>query len=279
MVVLAVTLAAACGADPPAVPPVAATAATGGTSAAQAPSVPGIAAEVVRLRTDEAVGGQVHVRITDTGDAPFTVTSVALDSAGFSALPGTPVETEFEPGRVIALPVPYGAPLCSAAPLPVAARLSLLRPGGAVEEVLVPSAGEVMGGIHGEECAVLGIAEVVDVAVGGLRGDGGAVTGTITLTRRSGTEPVTAVRLGRSVLLDALAGELPAELAGDATTASTPVAFTPATCDPHVLAEAKKPYVFPLHVAVGDAEPVPLDLPLDQAARDLLAGLVQRECG
>ena len=40
--------------------------------------MPGIAGEAVRLRTDEAVGGQVQVRLTATGDQPFTVVSVAL---------------------------------------------------------------------------------------------------------------------------------------------------------------------------------------------------------
>ena len=49
--------------------------------------MPGIEAEAVRQRTDEAIGGQVQVRITDTGDEPFTVTSVALDSPGFEPLP------------------------------------------------------------------------------------------------------------------------------------------------------------------------------------------------
>ncbi len=45
-----------------------------------------------------------------------------------------------------------------------------------------------------------------------------------------------------------------------------------------MLSETKKPYVFPLHVAVGDGKAVSLDLPLGSAARDGLAALVQRVC-
>jgi hypothetical protein len=45
-----------------------------------------------------------------------------------------------------------------------------------------------------------------------------------------------------------------------------------------VLSETKKPYVFPLAVVVGGDDEVPVDLPLDQAAKDVLAALVQRVC-
>jgi hypothetical protein len=87
---------------------------------------------------------------------------------------------------------------------------------------------------------------------------------------------VAVTRLDRSVLIDVVADGLPLEMEGER--AATPVSFTPASCDPHVLAETKKPYVFPLAVTVGDDDEVPVDLPLDQAARDQLAGLVQRVC-
>jgi hypothetical protein len=282
VVVLAAVLAAACGASPPAAGPSSGASSEPSPSAASpsgAPAVPGIEAEAVRLRTDEAIGGQVQVRITDTGDAPFTVTAVALDSPGFARLPATAVTAAYTPGRVIDLPTPYGEPVCDAVPLPAAAELTLVRPGGAPERLRVPLSAEVLGRIHEEECAVRAVGEVVDIAVTGLAEDGDAVTGALTLTRRRGDEPVTATRLNRSVLLEAAAEELPLELTGNERTVSTPVSFTPATCDPHVLSETKKPYVFPLSVTVGDGEPVPVNLPLDRATRDLLAALVQRVCG
>src|SRR5688500_14076365 len=98
------------------------------------PPVPGIEAEVVLLRPDEAGGGRVQVRITDVGDAPFTVTSVALDSSGFERLGATAVEAGFAPGRTIDLPTPYGEPVCSAAPLPAVAEVTVVRPDGAAED-------------------------------------------------------------------------------------------------------------------------------------------------
>jgi hypothetical protein len=272
---MAAVLAAACGSQaPPSAAP------TPSTSAApELPAVPGMAAEVVRLRTDEAVGGQVQVRLTNTGDEAFTVTAVALDSPGFTALAERPVTAEFPPGRVIDLPTPYGAPVCDVAPVPAAAGVTVVRPGGETEAVHVPLAADVLELVHDEECAVLAVTEIVDVTVADLADDGDALTGSLTLTRRTGDQRVTATALGRSVLLDAEVEELPLVLEGGAQTVTTAVSFTPASCDPHVLSETKKPYVFPLTVDVAGADPVPVDLPLDSAARDRLAALVQRVCG
>jgi hypothetical protein len=274
-IALVVLLTAACGST---------SSPSAGTSSASTsaepsgpPPVPGMEAEIVRLRTDEAIGGQVQVRLTDTGDTPFTVTAVALRSAGFAPEPMKAITAEYAPGRMIDLPVPFGAPVCDAAPVPAAAELTVVRPDGAVEQVQVPAAADVLELIHSEECAVLAVTAVVDITVTDLHDDGDTLAGTLTLTRRKGTEPISATRLSRSVLIEPTA-DLPLDLAGDEDTASASVSFTPASCDPHVLAETKKPYVFPLAVTVGGADEVPVDLPLDQAARDRLAGLVQRVC-
>jgi hypothetical protein len=241
-----------------------------------APPVAGITAEVVQLRTDAAIGGQVHVRITATGDAPFTVTELALDSPGFAPVPATTVPAEFAPGRVIDLPARYGEPLCSAGALPAAARLGVVRPEGRTEDLLVPLEADVLGRIHEAECAVLALAEVVDIAVTGLREDGDALTGELVLARRGGDEPVSIARVGRSVLVDVAVDGLPLEMDGDR--AAAVVSFTPASCDPHVLSETKQPYRFALLVGVGEEEPVGMDLPLGDGDRELLAGLVERVC-
>jgi hypothetical protein len=273
--VLAVLLTAGCGA---AAETDAETPAAPATSEAAVPSVPGIEAEIVRLRTDEAIGGQVQVRITDTGDTPFTVTSVALRAPGFAPEPPTAVTAEYVPGRVIDLPVPYGEPDCDADPLPATAELTVQRPDGSVERLQAPAEADVLELIHTEECAVLAVTAVVDIAVADLHDDGDALTGSLTLTRRTGEEPISATGLGRSVLIEP-AADLPLDLPGDEERASASISFTPATCDPHVLSETKKPYVFPLSVTVGeDGDAVPVDLPLDQSARDQLAALVQRVC-
>ncbi|GAA4727541.1 hypothetical protein GCM10023328_02240 [Modestobacter marinus] len=190
--------------------------AAGGPPPAAAPSlpaVPGIEGEALRFRSDEAIGGQVQVHLTNTGTAPFTVTGVALDSPGFASLPARPVDAEYAPGQTIDLPTPYGSVDCAVLPDPAAARLTVVRPGGAVEEVQVPLAGGTLAQVHAEECAAVAVAEVVDVAVDGLAPAGDEVTGFLQLTRRSGDEPVAIAALGRSVVLEpVLDAELPATL-------------------------------------------------------------------
>jgi hypothetical protein len=278
-VLLLAVLTAGCAASTePSAEPSSAAPTTSLSAGPTVPAVPGIEAEAVRQRTDEAIGGQVQVRITDTGDDPFTVTSVALDSPGFAPVAPRETTTGFTPGRVIDLPVKYGEPRCDVAAEPAAARLTVVRPDGSSEDLAVPLAAEIMTRIHEEECAVLALLEVVDVDVVGLTDEDDAVTGELQLTRRSGSEPVTVTRVGRSVILDLTAEELPDEMAADQDEFTTPVRFTSATCDPHALAETKKPYVFPLEVTVGDEEPVVMDVPVDDELRTRLEELVDRVC-
>jgi hypothetical protein len=243
------------------------------------PPVQGIEAEAVRLRTDEALGGQVQTRVTNTGDAPFTVTSVALDSPGFAPLPPRAETATYQPKQVIDLPTPFGEAICGTAAQPAAARLTVVRPDGTTEDVRVPLSADVLDLIHEQTCAAEAVLAVADIEVEGLHDDGDGSTGTLTLTRRSGSQEVTVTRLGRSVVLAPTVADLPLRLAGGAPSAASAISFTPASCDAHVLAETKKPYVFVLGVRVGGGDEVSLDLPLDQGDKDALAAMVQRVCG
>ncbi|NEK59726.1 hypothetical protein GCU56_17860 [Geodermatophilus sabuli] len=271
-----VLLCTACSGDPAPAPARAAAPTTAGPTV---PAVPGIDAEVVRLRTDVAVGGQVHVRVTDTGDQPFTITALALDSPGFEPLPAAPMTAAFAPRRVIELPVRYGEPRCTAEPAPVAARLTVLRPDGAAQEVRVPLSGDDLDVVHREECAVAGVLSEAAISLMGLTLEGDEVRGAVVLTRRgSGDRPIVVTDARGSVVLDVSADGLPLELGEGDVEASVAVAFTPATCAPHVLAETKQPFVFPLLVAVGDREGVPVPLPVEPAQVDLFWALVAQVC-
>jgi hypothetical protein len=252
------------------------------TSADQLPAVTGMAAEVIRYRTDEAAGGRVQVLLTDTGTAPFAVTAVTLDSPGFEQLPATPVSADFAPRQTIALPVPFGAVRCASSPQPAAARLTVVRPDGAVEDLRVPATGDTLARVHEQECAVASVREVLDVALEGLTPvpDGDRLLGAVLLSRRVPDATVEVTDLGSSVLLaPEPAEDLPVVLRRDAGELRMPVTFRVASCAPHVLAEAKKPFVFPLAVVVDDEEPVLVDLPVDQGQRDALLALVEDVCG
>jgi hypothetical protein len=238
--------------------------------------VPGIEAEAVQLRTDAAVGGRIQVRIT--ASEPFTVTSVALDSPGFAAVRPTTRTAEFAPGRVIDLRTPFGRVRCDVEPEPASARLTVVRPGAQPEEVEVPLAAAVLKQIHTDECIEQALAQEVTLEVADLRNDGDGLAGSLVLVRRSGSREATVTALRRSVLI-AVEVDLPLTAAPDAPEARTALRFTPATCEPHVLAETKQPFVFPLTVVMGDANPVTVDLPIPDDVREQLHALVQRVCG
>lgn len=243
------------------------------------PAVPGIEAEAVQQRTDAAIGGQVQVRITDTGAEPFAVVSVQLDSPGFASVPAKPVTARYAPGQTIDLPTPFGAVDCSVGVDPVGARVTVLRPDATTEELLLPLAGDTMARVHGAECAVADVLAVVGITVDDLADAGSTMTGEVVLARREGREPVEVSRLGGSVVLEPLPDDdLPVTLAAGEQELRIPVTFDAARCDPHALAETKKPFVFPLAVTVGDGDPVPVPLPLTDAHKAQLQGLLDRVC-
>lgn len=286
VVALAVALGtAACGPGEPAAAPSSSapsstpwSSAPGLRSGPPVPPVAGIAAEVVENRTDRAAGGQVQVKVTDTGTEPFTVSSVALDSPGFAPLAPVPVTASFVPGRRIDLPTPYGAPVCDTAAEPAAARLTVVRPGGAVEELRVPLAAEVLAGIHARLCAAVAVRELVAVAVVDLVPQGDVLTGRLAVTRTGGDDAgVTVTRVEGNVLYAAEA-EVPLELAAGEREASAGMTIATARCDPHALAETKQPYLMPLAVSVDGGPEVVLDLPLDEAQRAALRALTDRVC-
>lgn len=239
--------------------------------------VPGISGEVVRLRTDEALGGQVQVRLTGTGDVPFTVTAVALVSPAFAEQPLRGQTALYAPGRTVDLPVPVGAVDCAADVHPVGARVQLDR-GAGPEEVVVPLDGDALDLVAGEQCAAQRLSEHVAVAVEGFAGDGDVVRGSVVLTRVDDAGGVRVDALGRSVLLEPAAPDLPAEMGAAEQELVVPVSVGLASCDPHVLAETKKPFAFPLTVEVA-GETAVVDLPLSDAQRAQLQALVDRVCG
>src|SRR3954447_12006063 len=250
------------------------------SSAAPAlPDVPGIEAEAVQQRTDVAIGGQVQVRITDTGTAPFTVTSVQLDSPGFAPLPAKSLEAAYAPGRTIDLTTQFGAVDCSTGVEPVGARVTVLRPDGGTEELLLPLAGDTMARIHDADCRIEAVLRVVGITVQDLVDAGQTLTADVVLTRQSGAEPVEVSRLSPSVVLDLVPDDdLPVTLAAGDDELRIPVTFDAARCDPHALAETKQPFLFPLLVTVGDSEDVPVPLPLDDGQRRQLQELLDRLC-
>jgi len=57
-----------------------------------------------------------------------------------------------------------------------------------------------------------------------------------------------------------------------------PAVITVARCDPHVFAESKKTFVFPVRLAIGDAKPSYVEIQPDPTMRAALQSLFDA-CG
>lgn len=265
----------------PAGPPAPSSESTAPTSLHYDDPVEGMTAWAYRTRVDDAAGGRFQIKVTNTGDEPFSVASTGLDSPGFQPLPPSPRDTEFRPGARIDLPTPYGTVRCGTDDVaePAYAVLGIVRPDGSQEQVRVPmpSDHDVLTRIHDEECQVSALAEAVTVQFVELRTVGSGaeqvVQGDLRLIRRDSPAAIAVTALRGNVLYDvAPLGDtlLPTTLEADRTEVSLPVEVFPATCDAHVIAETKKPFVFPLWISVDAAEPVFTEIPVSAEQRDLL---------
>ena len=93
------------------------------------------------------------------------------------------------------------------------------------------------------------------------------VRGSLEITRTAAaTGSVRVTELDGNVLYRlAFPGPEQAQVTAAAPRASIPLVVTPLRCDPHAFAEVKKPFEFPVQVALGDAEPlagtVPVTMP------------------
>lgn len=253
------------------------------------PSVDGMVALAYRTRVDDAVGGRFQIKLTNTGNEQFTILGTGLDSAGFRTLPLSPRETLFRPGARIDLPTPYGQVICGPGDVaePAYAALDVQRPDGTRDQVRVPMPSDhgVLSRIHGEECQALALAEAVAIELVDLHlvGSGAdqVVQGSLELTRRSSEQDIGVTDMRGSVLYVVAPQHgttLPVDLGAEESSLTVPIEVAPATCAAHVIAETKKPFVFPLWLSLGGTEPVFSEIPVSTTQRDLLYGSLSVVC-
>jgi hypothetical protein len=244
---------------------------------ADEPPVP-LAAEAYRSREDDAAGGRIHVRITNTGDIPATVTSVALDSPGFDPAPETRREIELGPGNRIDVEAGYGTVRCDTPPGPAYALLGVA--GASPVRVPLATPYDVLGRIHDSDCAAEDLekaAPVTLVPAPAPPEPTAPLPAQLIVTRGTASGDIRLDEIGGSVLYD-VRGALPATMPADQDRLSVDITIDAARCDPHALAEAKKPFVFPLWIAVGSSEPEYSRIPVSEENRRILTNYLTVTC-
>jgi len=232
---------------------------SGGSSPAAAPAAaapPRLAAEVVQLRRDEALG-RVEVYVVNRSGGPVTVETIDLRVPGFSGA-GPQVEEEPLPaGQGVDLPTGYGEVSCpDAGPVQVGAptvEVAVHRQGeNRSYRVRVPAGGrDLLTRIARGLCLTQRLDSEVSLSFGPhwtRHGSGSATTVTGTLVARLLVDqPRDVTQMSGTVIYDldpVRPGDLPVHLTPAARVAHVPVVLSLARCDGHARGEVKQPFAF-----------------------------------
>lgn len=217
--------------------------------------------------------------LRNVGDTPVVVDEIQLDSPLFEPVPLSAEEVLLQPtGRRFVLPLPYGEARCDE-PAPTFTAVVVLETG---EELRVPAIEEHPGTVerlHARECGAAAVRERVDLRFGDdWTRDGNDIHGELVLEQRHPGDPVAVEDAAGNVIFTIRVDddEPPILRVTDyEPVATVPITISADRCDPHALAEVKRLYLFVAWAAVGDAEPVPMDLEPTGAARAAVENLFE----
>ncbi|GGG03038.1 hypothetical protein GCM10007304_16360 [Rhodococcoides trifolii] len=248
-----------------------------GCGGAPAPAPPSeISASAYRSRVDDATGGQFQITVTNTGERPVDVHSIALDSPGFDSVPPSVRDVQLQQGSRIDIPTLYGAAVCDSSVEPLSARLSVTREGEPQRDVDVPldQPYDIIDRIHSEECTAERVESEVTLTLSisappAVSTD--PLNASLEVTRGKFDGPIRVDELAGS-LLYGLKADLPETLDANTDSVTVPLTITTASCEAHVIADSKKPFVFPIYLAFGDDKPVYARIPVPtELQRQLVA--------
>jgi hypothetical protein len=275
---LVVLMTAGCGDTKHASSPSSTLAPPPATTAAPPPApVGGLVAELGTNRLF-AVNRAFGLVLRNLGEEPVVVRGVQLDSPQFATRPRTERDMTLQPGgRRLVVPLPYGEVRCDGKPEATFGVVVVLDDG---EELHLDAPEEydgAVGRLHDRECAAADVLDRVDITFGDdWTRDGSVISGELSLEqRRSGESVAIDDAVGNVIFTLVLEDAHPVlRVSDNEPTAHVPVTISADRCDPHAVAEFKRPYVFLSWVAIGDGDPVPVELELQGGARAALVDLI-----
>lgn len=211
-------------------------------------------AELEYPRTHQA-DRLLEVRVTTAREADALVTAVQLESPLFADNPVRDSNVRLYPDHENRVRVPLGVAVCPAAGGDSEAVLTMLVDGTeVVETVAIPA--DVLTEINAVECEAQAVLDQAAPSFGAIESrEGDVVRTSLVLTRGTGAAPVTLERITGNIVF-AIEVDEGAErtLAAGASVLAVPVTVTVGRCDPHVFAESKKTFVFPVYLSVDGGE-------------------------
>jgi hypothetical protein len=211
------------------------------------------------LQAARMVEAQVHT----VRDADVLVSSARLVSPLFADSPARDGEIRLFPGGATTVV------------------LTMTVDGVPTTETLVADDTELRQ-INAEECAEQAVLDVATPTFGPVESQTTAeLHTTIVLARGTARtdEPVVLDSMtGNIVFIIRLEPDAPTTLAPGEASLSVPAVVSVGRCDPHVFAESKKTFVFPLHMTIGDDEASYVEIQPDPTTQAALQQLFD-DCG
>ncbi|GAA4040486.1 hypothetical protein GCM10022248_03490 [Nonomuraea soli] len=272
-VLLAILTVAACSAQP-------------ATTAKPPPSTDppvGVTVGLGQWRMDEPVH-RLQAAVKNSTDIPIYFADVQLVSDSFEILPPARTDATLRRTKRTDLKMPYGAARCrpdGVPPLQPASVVAHIRVGDQpLRKVIfpVPHPDPLLQRLLRDECQAYLIKQVVDLTFGSAwTRKGEELHGTLQVSRRTGTDPVTVVSVDGTTHYQISAPK--SVLKGTEQRLEVPVVVLPGRCDPHAFAEAKKAYLFPVRAALGQDEAKVVIVVPDEQSQRLMLDYAKEVCG
>jgi len=232
---------------------------------------------------------RIEAIIDNQSDVAVTVVDLALrsplfepieaDDAYYTVRPGLRQDLDLGLGESICPPADVANGSAGVSTLEMTVEIDGERRHGVVEIDPTP-----IERINTSECGQRLVLEATELSYGPeFDAVDGAVRTTITLNRRSGDEPITLTDARGSVLfvvqpIGALEpGEPLAVMASGEPFTAAAITINVGRCEPHAVADAKKPFAFAVWVSLGAGDPYFVTLAPEGEIRAALEGLLQ-EC-
>jgi hypothetical protein len=214
-------------------------------------------------------------------DVEMNVASARLDSPLFRDSPPRDNAVPLFADWTNHVRLPLGTAVCPAPGGESTIVLTLVADGHSVEERLQMD-DAVLRKISADECAQQAILDVATPSFGPVGSQDAAELHTVIVLTRGDAMSDAPVALtsmtGNIVFNVALSETAPRVVEPGADDLAVPAVVTVARCDPHVFAESKKTFVFPVRVTVGDAEAAYVEIRPDATAQAALQELFN-SCG
>ena len=218
----------------------------------------------------------VEAQVVTARKADALVTSARLESPLFANSPPRDSGPRLFPDWANRVRLPLGTAVCPAPAGESTAVVTMTVDGQQVTETLAMD-DAVLRKINAEECAEQAVLDVATPSFGPVESQTATELHTsIVLTRGPSMpdKPVTLTGMsGNIVFIVRLDASADATLDAGQASVAVPAVVLVGRCDPHVFAESKKTFVFPVKLVVGDAEPAFVEIQPDATTRAALLDL------